>query len=234
MNCIVIGNGPASRALPGFIAGLNGLTLIASYTHARDLQNEPEMLEAAKLLFVEPGTAWENEKEMMTNLCIGKTLIVAAATPQHAVEAFELGATDYLLYPFLLPRFAKACEKARNAFSAPLASNGSDYFFVKTESRFERINRSEILYIESLQNYIVIQTSTKKVITYSSLKSIESYLSKEDFLRVQRSFIISLAKVEQVSSEDVVIGTTSIPISRGIRDTVLRIILQNRLYQFQC
>jgi DNA-binding LytR/AlgR family response regulator len=234
MNCIIIGEGPGSQALPALIARAPELEINARCANILTAQSQGSDLETAEIVFAEPGIAWKQERELLQALCIRKSVIVVATTPQFAVEAFELGAVDYLLHPFPFSRLMKACEKTGKTSAVQMASNACDYFFVKSDNHFERINLNEILYIESLQNYIVIQTSTKKVITYSSLKSIESYLSKTDFLRVQRSFLISIARVEQVSSEDVVIGNTKIPISRGIRDAVLKTILDNRLYQFQC
>lgn len=234
MNCIIIDQDvSAGRVLAEHIARAEGMELRAL---CDSLQLAKAAIEIADTIFMDPDMPGLDPVSFLDSLAGGQQLIITSASGRHALKAFEWGAVDYLLKPFSPERFTKVSERLKKLQALapePHCFVYPDYFFVKSDSRFERINRDEILYIESLQNYITIQTETKKVITYSSLKSIESYLPERDFLRIQRSFLVSISKIERLDSEDVVVGKTSIPISRSIRERVFKRVLNNRLYKFQ-
>jgi DNA-binding LytR/AlgR family response regulator len=119
---------------------------------------------------------------------------------------------------------------ARNeATEGSLPTVGSDYFFIKTDSKYERIQFSDILFVESLQNYVVIHTTSGKHTVYLTLKSVETYLPPTQFLKVQKSFIVSLAKIEGIEGSDVLMGKHRIPISRQDKDSVLETIFKDKL-----
>lgn len=237
MNCIIINSNKTDCALLAeYIAKTQRLNLTGIFT---------DVVTAAKALYSHnPGLVFMDIEEQgavafIERLNAGQKLIVISSSPADALQAFDLGATDYLLKPVSYDRFVKAISKIKSDHATndvkPVHENDDpEYFFVKADNKFEKIHRKEILYIEGLQNYITIQTATKKVITYSSLKSIENYLSEKEFLRVQKSFIVSISKIDSIDSDDVIIGKTSIPISRAIKENVLKTILSNRLYKYQC
>lgn len=168
----------------------------------------------------------------------GSCVILLSHNAAFALESYEFGACDYLLKPLVLPRFLKALEKAESHLQAAAvkllpAEKSREYFFVRSAHKFEKINRDEILYIEGMQNYITIQLEHKKVITYSSLKNIETYLPEYEFLRVQRSFIISVPKIDSIERDEVVIGKKRIVISRSLKEHVLQVILNDCYYKHQ-
>jgi DNA-binding LytR/AlgR family response regulator len=160
--------------------------------------------------------------------------IITTAYQNYALEGYELDVTDYLIKPISLERFAKAVNKARDFFMLRAAGNGKlhiaeDYFFIKCGSRYEKVAYDDVLFIEALQNYVVIQTKTKRLITYLTFKGVEEYLPAEQFLKVQKSYIISLPKIEKIEGGEIKIGPHSIPISRQSKDEVMNAILGNRL-----
>jgi len=234
MNCIIIDTKKPTEALKKQIATVPGLQLLAV---CENILSAKQLLLDHKpdLIFIDidlPGGY-----EFIKTLQGKHHIVITTASTTHALEAFDIGATDYLVKPFTDERFLKAMGKIKiesQPATVTPPENTANYFFVKSDNRFEKIEMKGILYIEGLQNYITIQTETKKVITYSSLKSIESYLSEKEFLRVQKSFIVSISKIDRIDSDDVVIGKTSIPISRAIKGEVLRTILNNRLYKYEC
>lgn len=236
MNCIIIDNKKSADVLKKYICNSPDLQLLAACENIRSAEQLLEE-QTPDLIFMDIELPGKSAHDFI-KASQGKYNIVITTSEKHyAFEAFELGVTDYLLKPFLFERFLKAVNKVKHhlqpIITLPLETN-ANYFFVKSDNRFEKIDMKGILYIEGLQNYITIQTETKKVITYSSLKSIESYLSENEFLRIQKSFIVSIAKIDRIDSDDVVIGKTSIPISRAIKGEVLRTILNNRLYKYEC
>src|SRR3954469_18102315 len=177
MNCIIIDTKKPTEALKKYIAEIPALQLLAV---CENILSAKQLLADHKpdLIFMDidlPGGL-----DFIKALQGKHHIVITTTSPDHAIEAFDLGVTDYLLKPFTTERFLKAVDKIKIATQpAPVAvpENSANYFFVKSDNRFEKIEMKGILYIEGLQNYITIQTETKKVITYSSLKSIESYLS---------------------------------------------------------
>ena len=194
----------------------------------------------------------------LTGLDFLKTLknppmvILTTAYPQYALEGFALDVLDYLVKPIPFDRFLKAVNKAKELFDlkqnhAQMSQNhvktsengvytegslptiGSDYFFIKTDSKYERIQFSDVLFVESMQNYVVIHTINAKHTVYLTLKSVETYLPPTQFLKVQKSFIVALAKIEGIEGSDVLIGKHRIPISRQDKDSVLDVILKDKL-----
>jgi two-component system, LytTR family, response regulator len=174
----------------------------------------------------------------MTGLEFLKTLnapvmvIFTTAYPQFAVEGFELNAVDYLVKPFSFDRFWKAVLKAK-AQAASMAGQSSksgtgEYFFIKTDNKLTKINYDDILFIEAMQNYVSIHTKEKKYITYLTFKSVEDHLPSAGFLKIHKSYIVSIAKIDSIEGNFVRIGTHELPISRSSKEEVLEKILQNK------
>lgn len=130
-------------------------------------------------------------------------IILTTAYSEFALESYELDVVDYLLKPIRLPRFLQAVQKVikeleeHNDEKDIVAENGDDYIFVKTESKgkFLKINLDEIDYIEGMKNYVAIYCSGKKTLVYTSMKDLEERLSKKQFIRVHKSFIIPIPKI---------------------------------------
>jgi two-component system LytT family response regulator len=130
-------------------------------------------------------------------------VILTTAYSEFALESYELDVVDYLLKPIRLPRFLQAVQKAikeleeRNDEKHTLTDTQDDYIFVKTESKGKllKINLNEIDYIEGMKNYVAIYCGGKKTLVYTSMKDLEERLSKKQFLRVHKSFIIPIAKI---------------------------------------
>jgi DNA-binding LytR/AlgR family response regulator len=133
----------------------------------------------------------------------GKTkVILTTAYSEFAVESFELEALDYLLKPIAFERFLKAAQKALNSSLEPSPrwqpeEKADDYIFVKTESKgkMSKINFQDILYVEGLKNYVSINTATESIVTLLNIKDLEERLPARQFMRVHKSYIVSLDKI---------------------------------------
>jgi DNA-binding LytR/AlgR family response regulator len=186
-------------------------------------------------------------------------VILSTAYPQYALESFALDVLDYLVKPIPFDRFLKAVNKAKELFDLkqnqilsdlgladgsgfpksdvrnPKYTEGvlptveNDYFFIKTESKYERIAFADVLFVEALQNYVVIHTTAGRHTVYLTLKSVESYLPQAQFLKVQKSFIVALGRIEGIEGADILIGKHRIPISRQDRDSIMDVILKDKL-----
>lgn len=130
-------------------------------------------------------------------------VILTTAYSEFALESYELDVVDYLLKPIRLPRFLQAVQKAikdleeHNDEKHTIDNAEDDYIFVKTESKGKllKINLDEIDYIEGMKNYVAIYSTGKKTLVYTSMKDLEERLSKKQFIRVHKSFIIPIAKI---------------------------------------
>lgn len=161
-------------------------------------------------------------------------VVFTTAFDQYAIEGYKVNALDYLLKPFDYNEFLNAAQKARNYFESNSFQNNenqqnnknSDFIFVKSEYRQIKINFSEILYIEGLKDYVKIYTSShpRPILTLMSLKKLEEELPSEQFMRVHRSYIISLEKIEAIERNHVVIKDGFITIAPNYKDILMEYI----------
>jgi len=144
-------------------------------------------------------------------------VIMTTAFRNYAVDAFDLDVTDYLLKPFSFERFLKAVEKSCNSLKEgqndhAQATSGKDFFFVKSGYKILKVNFNDILYIEGLSEYIIIKTKTVNIITLQSFKNIEKTLPESGFIRIHKSYLVSLSKIDSVEGQNVVVANKQLPI----------------------
>lgn len=169
--------------------------------------------------------------DFLRTLADAPEVIIITAYPKYAVEGFELDASGYLVKPVGFEKFLKAVNKARktialkrDAMAVRTESSGEKYFFIKNNRSLVKINFNNILYVEAMQNYAAVYTAEKKHIAYGSMKSIYDMLPEGRFLRIQKSFIVSIAKIDSIDGNFISIGEKRIPISRNRKDEIVRII----------
>jgi DNA-binding LytR/AlgR family response regulator len=152
-------------------------------------------------------------------------IIFTTAYAQYALEGFKLNAIDYLLKPFSYEEFLKAAQKARKqceleASTQPAIDANNQFLFLKSEYKIRRINFNDILFIEGLKDYIQVHTtgSDKPILSLNSMKSLEQKLPENRFMRVHRSFIVNLDKIDTIERSRIVFGKTYIPISEMYKE----------------
>jgi two-component system LytT family response regulator len=166
--------------------------------------------------------------------------ILTTAYSQYALESYDLNVSDYLLKPIAFDRFYKAVEKVRNQVqkkdtpaaptiqpllaAKPQQDQIQDFIFVKTEHKIQKIELDDILYIEGLKDYISIFTKSERVITLQNMKKMEETLPKSDFIRVHKSYIISIDKIESIERSRIAISGKTIPIGDTYRDGFFKLI----------
>jgi|SRR6478672_3022416 len=140
-------------------------------------------------------------------------IIITTAYTEYALEGYEFNVVDYLLKPFSYERFKTAVDKVVGQAGNTESAQKPDHFFIKSEYKLVRINFDELLYIESLRDYIALHTSSKsKIMSLESLKNMESILPPSNFVRVHKSFIVALNKISFVERNRIVINEQYIPI----------------------
>ena len=233
INCITIDDEPLARnGLKEYIADIDFLNLLGEFDNplsTTELIGRGEV----HLIFL------DIQMPKITGLDFFKTLknppavIFTTAYPQYALDGFEVNALDYLVKPVSFDRFLKAAMKAKEYYevrqenkTAPGAA--ADYFFIKADNKLVKILFDEIVFVEALQNYVTIHTSSKKYISYLTFKSVEDYLPASRFIKVHKSFIVAAARIDSIDGNEIRMGEHRIPISRNLKDEVIEKLLKGK------
>ena len=222
IRCLVIDDEPLARQLlAGYVEQLATLQLVAlceSAMEAFAILHQQEI----DLLFLDirmPGITGLNFVKSLKN---PPAVIFTTAYHEHAVEAFELEAIDYLLKPITLERFVKAVQKViPKKDLLPIAKETSvTYIFIKVDRKLIKVNYSEILYIEALGDYVKFITVSATLISYMKVSALEQMLPEDHFLRVHRSYIVSLQKISYLEGNFLKINEIELPIGQTYKEHV--------------
>lgn len=236
MNCVIIDDEPLAReGLNTYVREIDFLRLVDSCENSIALT---KVMDETKvdLIFLDIQMPKMNGMEFLKITKDPPIVIITSAYPSYALESFQLNVLDYLLKPITFDRFFQAVKKAKEYFqliSGHAASNAeaNSYFFIKCESKYEKIFFDDILYIEGMQNYVRIYTTKGKYMTLLNLKDIEQNLQNGSFIRVHKSFIVNIAKIDCIEKHEISIQSTRIPISRNFREHVIEKIVNDKLWR---
>ncbi len=166
----------------------------------------------------------------------GPKVIFATAFQKFAIEGFKLEAVDYLLKPFGYEEFLTAALKARKlieleSLKANSVETNEQFLFIKSEYKIRRINFADILYIEGMKDYVKIylKNEASPVLSINSLKTLEAKLPVSDFMRVHRSYIVNLNRIETIERFRIVFGNVYIPVSDQYKDVFQKFLNENFL-----
>jgi two-component system, LytTR family, response regulator len=224
--CIIIDDEPiAIKVIQEHLEKFENIECIKGYTKAIDAI-EVLNTENVDLLFLDINMPGISGIEFLKSLSNPPKVIFTTAYRNFAVDAFELDAIDYLVKPISFERFLKAINKFLSHAQPKQESENKtddqkDYVILKADKKNYKIKFSEILFIESLDNYIKVHTTDFSIICYESLTAIEKELSN-DFLRIHRSYIINLTKIDVFTSSYVEIGERKFTIGRNYKEDVAK------------
>ncbi len=142
-------------------------------------------------------------------------VIFTTAYSEHAVTGFDLDAVDYLLKPFSLPRFLKACSKANEIHQLRASGKASDHIFIKTGYEQVKVMFEDIYYLEAEGNYISFVTKNGKLLTRMTFSEVDGLLPYGDFIRIHRSFIVAKNQVDKIERGQVNIKGIAIPVGES-------------------
>lgn len=167
--------------------------------------------------------------EFATMLKSQVQVIFTTAYPEHALKGFELAATDYLLKPINFNRFFKACELAQSRMQLPdnRKLGQEENLFVKDGHNWVQIKFDNLLYAKGEDNYVGLFENTKQTLTRMTLTDLYNKLPKDKFIRIHKSYIISISKIERIEKHQIVIGDIKIPLSKLYRDSLLQLVNKN-------
>lgn len=220
IQCIVVDDEPlAVQVITEFIRKIPELQLLRSFNNPLEalafMKQEPRI----GLVFLDIQMPELTGIEFMQLQQGPAEVIIVSAYDEYAVDGFQYDAADYLLKPVAFDRFVKAVQKVlqkNTVKEVSLVQN--EYIFIRTDKRIIRVNLGDILYLEALRNYVAIQTPAQKILTLQNLRSFEDILLPQRFVRVHKSFIIAIDKIDSVERQRIFIGPHAVPIG----DTYLK------------
>jgi|SRR6185312_5056941 len=225
MNCIIIDDDEACRVtLQNFISQVDNLKLTGSFETGNQAINALKNNDT-HLVFLDVEMPGMSGIDMLAGLEIKPLVILNTSHQEYALDAYEYEIVDYLVKPATLPRFLKAVSKAERRFdNFTLGSISSDrsYFFIRKDSVIHKVPVANILWIEAMGDYVTINTTEKKYIIHSTLRTIESKLPKDKFVRVHRSHIVQLDNIKTVEGTTIYIDNTFIPVGTLYKDNFFK------------
>jgi DNA-binding LytR/AlgR family response regulator len=228
ISCIAIDDEPlAIEKLKSFIGKLPQLQLVATFGRA-SAAIEFIRNNQVQLIFLDIQMDGTSGIEMVEQMIDMPQVIFTTAFNEYALKAFELSVTDYLLKPYTFGRFRQAVNKAIDFISWQQAATATspatfDYIFVKSGYKLVKVFLNEILYIEGMRDYQCIVTPAEKILASHSFQELERTLPR-DFVRCQKSYIVSLSKIESIENDRIKMGNKYIPIGDTYKDAFYKLI----------
>jgi DNA-binding LytR/AlgR family response regulator len=225
LKCIIIDDEPlAQKGITEYANDVDFLELFGAFENA--LKTISVIHEHhIDLMFLDIQMPHINGIEFLKTLQQPPMIILTTAYPQYALDSYELNVLDYLVKPISFPRFLKAVTKAKEQFElkhSTVIQQANDHIFIKADNKLVKIFFKNIVYVEALQNYVCIHTTDKKYISYLTFKSIEDALPKDLFLKVHKSYIVQIEKIESIEGNELQVAQFKIPISRNNKEDVLQ------------
>jgi two-component system LytT family response regulator len=234
MRCVIVDDKPlAIDILTDYVSKVPFMALTFSSTNPLEALNHV-MEGHTDLVFLDIQMPELNGLQFI-KITQGKCKVIfTTAYSEYAVEGFDNDAIDYLLKPISFERFYQSAKKAQFALQGSIAQQQSienltppvvkaaEYIFVKTEYKLVKVTISDILYIEGMQNYVTIHTQDDKIMCLQSLKRTEEQLPASQFLRVHKSYIVAIGKINSIERNRITIGQVIIPLGDVYRDTFFK------------
>lgn len=228
LRCMIVDDEPlAVKMIETFVTRTPGIELIESFTDpvmalSKIREADPD------LVFLDIQMPDLNGLDLSRMIPKDTRIIFTTAFAQYALEGFEVNALDYLLKPIRYQKFLGAVEKAQQWFSLKEAASAAtnekednDSIYVKTDKVLQKVMIADILYVVGMKDYVTIYTASSKtpLVTHITMKGIEDMLPSSAFMRVHRSYIVALDKIDSIQpGMEILIGRTIIPVSDSYKD----------------
>ncbi|MCK4661225.1 MAG: response regulator transcription factor [Bacteroidales bacterium] len=228
MNCIIIDDDDLSRKIvEEFVKKTEFLNLISSFSNAVDAMcvfNGPEPID---LIFLDVEMPEMTGLEFLKSIENSPQIIIISGQEKYALEAFEYNVVDYLLKPISLARYYKSVNKVHKRYNETSKISGTreEIFIKKKNSTLVRLKYDDILWVEALENYVIVNTYNQKFTIHFTMKAITNKLPNQKFKRVHRSYIVNVNKIDVIEDNTVIIkseiGNKVIPIGKSYKDNLM-------------
>lgn len=211
ITCIIVEDEPlAADRIKDYIHKIPFLNLLASFESSvaafSYLKGNP-----VDLIFLDINLGELSGIQLLESTKVKSKIIITTAYHEYALKGHELNVMDYLLKPFSFERFLQAVDRMQLCGNQSITRK--NFIFIKTENRLEKVNLSEILFIEGMRDYRRIHTTKTKIMTLQTFTELEAVIPSEVICRVHKSYMVAIDKIEMIQQEEIKIGNTLIPIS---------------------
>lgn len=233
INCLVVDDEPIARE--GMLEHMKQIDFMLPVAACKNAIEASTWLQQQKidLIFLDIQMPKLTGIDFVKNLTEPPLIVFTTAYPEYAIEGYELNILDYLLKPVSFPRFLKTALKAQEYLNKKAKNDNAaqeDFFFIKSGQKIEKIMLQDVVYVEGMSNYVIIHTKQKKHISYLTFKGLEEQLPSSHFIRIHKSFLISLAAIKSIDGSDVTLDNVTLPISKNYKDEVMARI-EKRLFK---
>lgn len=228
MKCIIVDDEPlAIEILESYVARIDELELTGTFRNAiaafSFVQQNP-----VDLIFLDIEMPKLSGIEFLKTLKNSPKVIITTAYRDYAIEGFELEVVDYLLKPIPFERFLKSVGKVLHsrveAQSVTQVAPQDSFIYFKVDKKMVKTKIADILYIESIKDYVKVRTADKEIITQQKISYLDESLPRQQFLRIHRSFIVNLDRIDAYTATDVEISKFKVPIGRNYKADVMKVL----------
>ena len=229
IKCIIVEDETlAQNVLQSHLQKIDRFELVAvcnNALEAREILNKQEV----DLMFLDIQLPGMTGLHFLRTLASPPLVVITTAYSQYAVESYEFNIIDYLLKPVSFERFCKTVDKIVDGrlFTQDIKEKETlpaDHIFVKSNSKFFKVNFSEIIYIEGMKDYLKIHTREFKLVTLQTMSEMEKILPDNQFIRVHKSYIVALAHIKSIYGNSIEIENKTVPIGLNYKDKVMHLI----------
>jgi two-component system LytT family response regulator len=245
MRCLIVDDEPlALDILEHYIRRVPHLHLVRRCRNALEAYDTLQR-EAVDLIFLDIHMPELTGIDFVKSLSVRPLVIFTTAYSNYAMEGFNLDVLDYLLKPIAFDRFLKAVDKARRqlgaeaepprpenrqeAASASSPDSPEEFLFVKSEGKMVKVRFDEVLFVEGMKDYVQIQMTDQRLIVYQTMKNMEKALPPDRFLRIHKSYLVAVDKIESLDGNLVEVGKHRLSVGASYRDDLLRHIQRHNL-----
>jgi DNA-binding LytR/AlgR family response regulator len=174
------------------------------------------------LLFLDVEMPGATGFDLLDRISYSPKVILTTSKTEYAFNAFQYNVADYLKKPFTYQRFLESIQKIEVTSDIAAAKVDQDHLFIKVDTKLIKLQNTDILFVESMGDYVKFVTPNKKYVTLNTIKNLEEKLDKATFLKVHRSYLVNLTKIDDLDGNILLIQGNQVPISKGHRDEVLK------------
>ena len=228
MNCIIVEDEPAAQTLlQSYIAKCPDFRLSGTFYDAISAQVFLDT-NPVDLIFLDINLPEMSGVSFLRSLVRPPLVIFTTAYPQYAVDGFDLEAIDFLLKPFSFERFCKAANKAREKIKTKSEVPLPSKIAVKSDKKIYQLALDDILFVESCGDYVQVYCTRKKLMVHGTLKSWEEKLNGSQFVKVHRTIIVNLQKIEHIDGNTICMEGHKLPVSEQYKEQILNHLGQNK------
>ncbi len=235
LRCLVVDDEPIARG--GIVDHVDKVDFLAVAGACGSAMEAVEFLRQnpVDLMFLDVNMPYLTGLEMLETIEKPPLTILTTAYSEYALEGYRLQVVDYLLKPITFQRFYQAALKAQQTFQEREAlQNGgpeseSPFLYIKQDNGFQKIVRQDILFVESMENYVKFILSDRQLVAHQTMTSIEEMLPKDAFFRIHKSFLVNIHHIDMVSGGRIFIGKHELPLSRQRKDDLMQSVVYKNL-----